>query len=34
VPVNHLNRVLKETAGYPTTKLICERLTQEAKLLK
>ena len=33
VHVNHLNRVLKETAGHTTTELIAGRLAQEAKLL-
>lgn len=33
VHVNHLNRVLKETAGHTTTELIAGRLTQEAKVL-
>ncbi|WP_229366073.1 helix-turn-helix domain-containing protein [Fibrisoma montanum] len=31
--VNHLNRVLRETTGYTTTKLIGDRVTQEAKML-
>ncbi|MBO0949051.1 helix-turn-helix domain-containing protein [Fibrella forsythiae] len=33
VHVNHLNRVLKETTGHTTTKLIGSRVTQEAKIL-
>ncbi len=33
VHVNHLNRVLKETTGHTTTKLIGGRVTQEAKIL-
>ncbi|XWW44612.1 helix-turn-helix transcriptional regulator [Fibrella sp. USSR17] len=33
VHVNHLNRVLKETTGHTTTKLISSRVTQEAKIL-
>lgn len=31
--VNHLNRVLRETTGCTTTKLIGDRVTQEAKML-
>ena len=33
VHVNHLNRVLKETAGHTTTALIGGRVAQEAKML-
>jgi AraC-like DNA-binding protein len=33
VHVNHLNKVLKENTGKTTTKIISERLTQEAKIL-
>jgi AraC family transcriptional activator of pobA len=33
VHVNHLNRVLKETTGCTTTKLISSRVAQEAKIL-
>ena len=33
VHVNHLNRVLKDTTGHPTTALIGGRVTQEAKML-
>ena len=33
VHVNHLNRVLKETAGHTTTALIGSRVAQEAKIL-
>lgn len=33
VHVNHLNRALREVSGKTTTKLIAERITQEAKTL-
>jgi AraC-like DNA-binding protein len=33
VHVNHLNRALREVSGKTTSKLIAERLTQEAKSL-
>lgn len=33
VHVNHLNRALREVSGKTTSKLIAERLTEEAKLL-
>lgn len=33
VHVNHLNRVLKETTGNTTSKLISERILQESKIL-
>ncbi|MEZ0539891.1 helix-turn-helix domain-containing protein [Fibrella arboris] len=33
VHVNHLNRVLKETTGQTTTKLISNRVLQEAKIM-
>ena len=33
VPVNHLNRALRETTGKTTSKIIAERVTQEARTL-